>query len=312
MKMSIKYLIVMAVGLSIFIPYTIFKDKNPSSNNQIIEEIEHEKEEIKKDEPQVKETKKEEPQIEIDDLINDEDYTIIEPNDYTINIFDTLKPIIYLHDIENIDDFYDNDIETIIGYNIKTEDIKDVKQEGKDNYGYINKALFDKQIDNIFGPNSDIISKRFDKMVKDPYVKPTLSFKNADYEFRNGTILKETDNRFYFLFYKGTTTWAVPTFNNVPIKLVEIRIINDYLLLVSKAVYTTCYKKNETDDYATVSVYMDFGCERKIDEFQVSTHEEKYELDINKYLDNANNIYLVLKSDNKGNYYFYKSGRALK
>ena len=173
-------------------------------------------------------------------------------------------------------------------------------------YGYIKKEIFDKQLTTIFGENNTEIIQKFENVKNNPN-NNIFRFPNAGDKFKSGILEKQENDSYYFKFYGGEGTWAFATLKSIPIKLIEIRKINNYLLLVSKAVYTSYSKESETSPTATISVYNDYSLNNKIDQFQISVSEKNYEVDINKYLDSAENVYLALKADHKGNYHFYES-----
>lgn len=246
-------------------------------------------------------------QTNIDALINNKNYTLVEVNDEIRNIYDSLKKILYYRDKSNLESIEEYDLTEILTYPIKSENITNVQSDDNNySYGYIKKEIFDKQLNTIFGNNNQQIIQKFENIKNNPK-NNIFYFPNAGDKFKRGILEKQENDSYYFKFYGGDGTWAYATMKSIPIKLIEVRKINNYLLLVSKAVYTSYSKDSETASTATINVYKDFALEDKIDQFQISVSEKNYEVDINKYLDSAENVYLALKADNKGNYHFYES-----
>ena len=127
---------------------------------------------------------------------------------------------------------------------------------------------------------------------------------NAGDEFQNAVLIKETAEDYYFRFYGREGTSACPILENTPIKLVEIRKIEDYLLLISKAVYNDC--SNTNSNIENIKVFNNPEKEDVLDTMNIPV-ESTYQIDVRKYEEKASNIYLALKMDEKGKYHFYKS-----
>ncbi len=245
-----------------------------------------------------------EEQISIDELIAESNYSVIESTEEITNIYDSVKKIIYYFDIEDIDNISKNDLSNITSYNIKRDDILNIKKEDNYSYGYIKKELFDKQIENIFGDNSTIMQNKLNKIVNS---YNNLFYFNVGDDIKRGTIIEQSNDSYYFKFSGGEGTWAWPVLEKPAIKLTEIRKVNNYLLLISKAVYSKCSSENENNS-ATVTIYNDFENNNVIDSINIPLGAT-YNIDVDKYIDNASEVYLVLKLNKKGNYQLYKSKR---
>ena len=244
---------------------------------------------------------KQEQLISINEFIESNNYSVIDITEEIDNIFDSLKKYIYTSDRNSIDDFKKEELFSIISYNVKSDDIIVEKQDGEYTYGYVNKDLLNDQIDAIFGKNTISIDKNKYKM--------SISygtFDNAGNIFKNAVLISQNDEEYYFRFYAGEGTSVCPTIIEIPIKLTEIRKIDNYLLLISKAIYTNCTSQ-ESVNKNIINIYANPNKSNKLDSFELSLDTDKYEINLEDYIDDASEIYLLLKSDKKGNYHFYSS-----
>ena len=235
-------------------------------------------------------------------LLEDNDYKEIDINDQKlIKKYNSLKgPLIYYYNIESLDSVVSTLIFNAISYDIKNDDIEETSSDDTYTYGNIKKSLLDNKIKDLFGPakikitndrSSDFISVNYGQLI------------NVDLKYRIATLIDNNGNDYSFRFLGSEGTWAWPSVKPEPIKLVESREYADYILVVSKAIYS-CPKDGETDKW-TELVCSDSKCKNVIDEIKVN-QEQYYTLNIDDYINNASTIYTIFKKDNN-DFYYYKN-----
>lgn len=229
-------------------------------------------------------------------------YGYISENAEISNIFDSFKEFVYDESHEDINSFSTAELFTIIGYNIKDKDIKDVKKDGTYSYGYIKKELLDKRIETIFGKGKIKITK--EKNDDDVIEINAGKFKNTKNEFRNAVLLKEEKDRYYFRFLADEgNVGACGSRENIPIKIIKIFQIGNDIVIEAKAVQTKTTLENDNDS-CLVEV---MNKKEQIDSFNIKLEERTYTIDIDKYQDKASDVYIYLREESKGKYRFSES-----
>ncbi len=247
----------------------------------------------------------------LETLIDRNDYKIISTNKEIDNIFNSIKRYIHEDSSRNTyREFKENELFSIAGYNIKKEDITNVKKGDFSTYGYVKKNLLDNQIKAIFGTDKIKFSK---ELAKDGTISINSGiFENAGDEFRNASLVSKTDDEYYFSFIAKEGTTGCPEAKNPPIKLVELRKMDNYILLIAKAVYTKIVDGNS--NFCEVEIYDNKPSEKTkklLDSIKVKAGNTSYDIDINKYIDNASEIYIILEKDKAGEYHFLKSEKGI-
>ena len=247
----------------------------------------------------------------LETLIERKDYKLISENESINNIFNSIKRYIHEDSSRNTyKEFKSYELFSIVGYNIKKEYITNIKKDDFLTYGYIKKDLLDKQIKSIFGTDKIKFSK---EESKDETININSGiFENAGDEFRNARLVSKTDDEYYFSFLAKEGTTGCPEAKNPPIKLVELRKMDNYILLIAKAVYTKIVDGNS--DFCEVEIYDNKPSEktkRLVDSIKVKAGNNPYDIDINKYINSAGEIYIVLEKDKNGKYHFLKSEKGI-
>lgn len=238
----------------------------------------------------------------IDELINEKKYTTIKQNKEILNIFNSIKKYVYNTNREGLSSFSKTELFSIIGYNIKKENITDIKEEDTYSYGYIKKELLDQQIQDIFGKENIRIA-----LDSEDKSKKTINggvFENAGDKFKNAVLMEVTKKQYYFRFYRNEGISACPQMKNIPIKLMEVRQIDNYILLKAKSVLTRVVETEENQ--CTVDI-INYNVKDPLDTFKVEMGSTPYTIDIDKYTENAMDVYIVLKKGKRGKYYFSES-----
>lgn len=239
--------------------------------------------------------------LSIEELIIEDNYKKISENNELLNIFNSLKKYVYNTNRNGTNSFSKIELFSIVGYNVKEKDITNTKDEGDYTYGYINKELLDKQIAAVFGKGTFIIGLDSENS------KKTLNsgvFENAGDKFKNAVLMEETKKQYYFRFYTNEGTSACPKLKNIPIKLIEVRQIDNNILLVAKSVQTRVL---ETEDNQCSVDVINYTIKDPLDTFKVAMGEASYTVDIDKYIENAMDVYVLLKKENNGKYVFVES-----
>lgn len=236
----------------------------------------------------------------IEELIIEDNYKKISENKELLNIFNSLKKYIYNTNRKDINSFSKIELFSIVGYNVKEKDISDIKDEGDYTYGYVNKDLLDKQIEAVFGKSTIT----FGLESEDKNVLNAGTFENTGDKFKNAVLMEQTNKQYYFRFYANEGTSACPKLKNIPIKLIEVRQIDNNILLVAKSVQTRVLEKE--DNQCSVDV-INYSIKDPLDTFNVDMKEASYTIDIDKYIDNAMDVYILLKKEKNGKYVFAES-----
>ncbi|MBR2678007.1 MAG: hypothetical protein IKE63_01135 [Bacilli bacterium] len=246
-----------------------------------------------------------------EELIDRKDYKIISTNKEIDNIFNSIKKCVYEDSNRNTyKEFKEYELFSIAGYNVKKEDITNIKKEDFSIYGYVKRDILDNQIKAVFGTDKIKVSKEEsnDEMIN----INTGVFENVGNEFRNIKLISKTDDEYYFSFYAKEGTSGCPEAKSPPIKLVELRQIDNNIILVTKAVYTKVVDGNSS--FCEVEIYDNYPSEKSkkvLDKIKVKAGSEPYDVDINKYVDDASEIYIILEKDKNGEYHFLRSEKGI-
>lgn len=235
-------------------------------------------------------------------LLKDNSYKEIDINNEVLTKkYNALKgPLIYYYDIESLKEIESNLIFGAITYDIQNNDIKETSSDDNYTYGVIEKNILDNKIKELFGPTKIKITKN----TKSDYISINYgTLENVDQKYRNAVLMNTEEDNYNFRFYGAEGTSASPILKPVPIKLVEAREFSDYILVVSKAIYSSPIDLE--DDQWKIKVCSDSKCKKVIKEIKI-VNEHYYTLNIDEYINEASTIYTIFKKDNK-NYYYYKN-----
>jgi len=237
----------------------------------------------------------------LEELLANTNYKKIDIKDKTLNKkYNALKSdLIYSDNVDSIEDVSLSKLFSSVTYYINDKDIRVSKKEDNYTYGYIKKSLLDNQIKDLFNNDSIKITKEKDNIISLEHG----TIKNVNSKFRNAVLFRETEDEYYFRFNEAEGTWAAPILKPEPIKLVEAREYNEYILVTSKAVYDSAIDLD--GDKWRINICSDPMCKNVINEIKVN-EGRYYKININDYIKEAGTIYTIFKkSDN--NYYYYKN-----
>ncbi len=292
------FIIIVVIIAFIFLGIKVF---NESASKQKKET----KKETKKEEVTIIHEKTPEEKLNSDrlleQLLSDTDYKKIDIKDKTLNKkYNALKEyLIYPYNVDYIEDVGETLLFSAVTFNIKNSDIRVDKKDRDFIYGYIKKSLLDNQIKDLFNNDNIKISKENDNIISLEYG----TVENVDNKYRNAVLFGETEKDYYFRFYGAEGTWASPVLKPVPIKLVEAREYDEYILVTSKAVYDSPI--DQEGNKWRINICSDSLCNNVIKEIKVDK-KQYYKLNINDYIKDASTIYTIFKKS-ENNYYYYKN-----
>ena len=276
---------------------------NNKKTNEVINNNSVEKQSTKKEKSD--QELKTETQELLSKFMSSSNYKKMDINDEVLSKYNALKPLIYYYDIYRLKGIGSNLIFSSITYDINDDNIRIEKETNNENgyiesYGYIKKKLLDEKIKNLFGSEKIKITNENN----DEYI--TLKegkFENVSQKYRNASLISIEDSEYYFKFNDIKGTYAYPTLNPVPIKLTEIREYDNYVLFISKAVYSK--RIDSLNDSNIMGICSDWYCNNKIDEVTVG-NSQYFTVNIDEYINNSETIYTIFKKKKDG-YYFYRN-----
>ncbi len=292
------FIIIVVIIAFIFLGIKVF---NESASKQKKET----KKETKKEEVTIIHEKTPEEKLNSDrlleQLLSNTDYKKIDIKDKTLNKkYNALKEsLIYPYNVDSVEDVGETLLFSAVTFNIKNSDIRVDKKDRDFIYGYIKKSLLDNQIKDLFNNDNIKISKENDNIISLEYG----TVENVDNKYRNAVLFGETEKDYYFRFYGAEGTWASPVLKPVPIKLVEAREYDEYILVTSKAVYDSPI--DQEGNKWRINICSDSLCNNVIKEIKVDK-KQYYKLNINDYIKDASTIYTIFKKS-ENNYYYYKN-----
>ena len=293
------FIIIVVIIAFIFLGIKVFNE-GASKPKQ-----ETKKPETKKEEITIIDEKTPEEKISSDKLLEqlllDTNYKKIDIKDKTLNKkYNALKEtLIYSYNVDSVEDVGETLLFSAVTFNIKNNDIKVDKKDHDFIYGYIKKSLLDNQIKDLFNNDKIKISKNNDDIISLEHG----TIENVDNKYRNAVLFRETENDYYFRFYGAEGTWASPVLKPVPIKLVEAREYDEYILVASKAVYDSPI--NQEGNKWRMKICSDSLCNNVIKEIKVDK-KHYYKINIDDYIKDASTIYTIFKKS-ENNYYYYKN-----
>lgn len=238
-------------------------------------------------------------------LINSTEYQTISNNDKSFyNKYKSLELIIYNSNVYSYKKLSNDEIISSVFNNLEESNIKNVEKKDNNIYGFVPKSYVEKQKKDLY---NDEIKLKIGENIVNKYNYNFVNIANKVYRYVYLVELKGENYKIKIVDNYGT--YAAPRIYPFPMRIINAKKIDDYILVTSKAVHLVGTTQN--NDKWTMKVCNNLKkdttniCDKEIGE-EIVDKGPFATIDIDKYLEEASTIYTIFKEE-EGNYYFYKN-----